>query len=230
MIYKKPHQRPTGEYTFLDKFLESGYFDKFQNKKYNITLIHEPFTQLGYTDLVCIRWNKEIGENWKADRNKLVKNDIKILHHLYNCRIFKTVEEIVGDLGFSIQQVNKTLSRLSKAEIITINKLGKVKIKPISEIFFINEIIAVEAKLRDWKRALEQSQNNVLYASKSFSLFPEKTINKNLIKNYKMTDVGVLSFDSTYHELIKPKKNKIPTAITSWYFNEYIGRSCWGTC
>ena len=69
-----------------------------------------------------------------------------------------------------------------------------------------------------------------LFSSKSFSLFPEKTINNNLIDKYEQTDVGVLSFDSKYRELIKPEKIKIPTAITSWYFNEYIGRSYWGSC
>ena len=230
MIYKKTYQRRTDEYAFLEKFLESGYFDRFKNDKYNVTLIQEPFTQLGYPDLVCIKWKKDILNKWKADRNNLTKNDIKILHHLYNCRIFKTIKEIVGDLCFSIKQVKETLSRLSKAETIITNKVGKVKIKPLDEIFFITEIIAIEAKLKDWKRALEQSQNNVLFSSKSFSLFPEKTINNNLIDKYQQTDVGVLSFESKYRELVKPTKNKIPTAITSWHFNEYIGRNCWGTC
>ncbi len=230
MIYKKTHQRRTEEYDFIVNFLESGYFDRFKNDKYNVSLIHEPFTQLGYTDLVCIKWKKDILDKWKAERNNLVKNDIKILHHLYNCRVFKTTEEIVGELGFSIKQVKETLSRLSKAETIITNKAGKVKIKPLNEIFFLKEIIAIEAKLKDWKRALEQSQNNVLFSSKSFSLFPEKTINSKLIDNYKQTDVGVLSFDSKYRELIKPKNIKIPTAITSWYLNEYIGRNCWSSC
>lgn len=225
MLYKKPRQRITEEFNFLDKFLNSGYFDKFNGSKYNLTIIQEPFTQVGYADLVCIRWNKSIRKSWVPGRNKLIKNDIKILHHLFNCRFHKSIDEIVKELGFSDREVNETLFRLLDANLITENKIRKVKIRPLKDIFFIHEIIAIEAKLKDWKRALEQSLNNVSFASKSFSLFPDKTISHRLLKNYKENDVGVLSFGTTCREVVKPRKHKIPTAITSWYFNEYIGRN-----
>ncbi len=225
MLYKKPKQKITEEYKFLDKFLNSGYFDKFKSSKYKFTLIQEPFTEVGYADLVCIKWNRSITDMWVESRNKLVKDDIKILHHLYNCRIFKGIDEIVSELGFSDRDVNDTLIRLLDANLITANKINKVKIKPLKDIFFIHEIIAIEAKLKDWKRALEQSLNNVSFASKSFTLFPNKTINQQLLENYQKTDVGVLSFGTTYSELVQPKKRKIPTTIASWYFNEYIGRN-----
>lgn len=221
MLHKKPRQRITDEY----KFLDSGYFNKFNSNKYEFTLIQEPFTEVGYTDLVCIKWNRSIKDKWVESRNKLIKDDIKILHHLHNCRIYKSIEEIVSELGFLEKEVNDTLLRLLDANLITENKTSKVKIKPLQDIFFINEIIAIEVKLKNWKRALEQSINNVSFASKSFTLFPNKTINKHLLENYQKTDVGVLSFDTTYNEVVKPKKHKIPAAITSWYFNEYIGRN-----
>ena len=230
MLYKKPNQRMTEELKFLDKFLESGYFDNLENDKFNLTFIQEPFTQVGYADLVCIRWDNEIKDKWVTSRNELVPNDIKILHHLYNCRIYKEVDDIVRELGFSYKKVNETLLRLSDADLLISNKTRKVKIRPIKEIFFVNEIIAIEAKLKNWKIALNQSVNNVSFASKSFSLFPDKAINYNLLENYKKTDVGVLSFNKKCREVVKPKKQKIPTAITSWYFNEYIGRNCCPTC
>lgn len=230
MLYKKSKQRVTKEFVFLDKFLNSGYFDKFNDSKYNLTIIQEPFTQVGYADIVCIRWSKSIKKNWVASRNKLIKNDIKILHHLFNCRFYKSIDEIVKELGFSDREVNDTLFRLSDAKLITENKFRKVKIRPLKDIFFVYEIIAIEAKLKNWKQALEQSLNNVSFASKSFALFPDTTINHRLLENYKENDVGVLSFGTTYHEVVKPKKHKIPTTITSWYFNEYIGRNYCPIC
>jgi len=230
MLYKKPKQRVTNELVFLDKFLKSGYFDRFNDNKYNLTIIQEPFTQVGYADIVCIRWNKTIKDNWDASRNKLIKNDIKILHHLFNCRFYKSINEIVNELGFSHREVNNTILRLSDAKLIIENKFGKVKIRPLKDIFFVHEIIAIEAKLKNWKQALDQTLNNVYFASKSFALFPDTTINRRLLKNYKENDVGVLSFGTTYKEVVKPKKHKIPTAITAWYFNEYIGRKYCPVC
>ena len=83
MLYTKPKQRVTEEFKLLDKFLSSGYFDKFNSSKHNLTLIQEPFTQVGYADLVCISWHKSVEDKWETSRNNLIKNDIKILHHLY---------------------------------------------------------------------------------------------------------------------------------------------------
>ena len=229
MLYKRPKQRITDEFKFLNKFLDSGYFDKFNNN--NFTLIQEPFTEVGFADLVCVSWRKPLNDFWTENRNKLTKDDIKILHHLYNCSLFKSSEEIVRELGFSEREVEKILFRLYDANLIVenVNK-NRVKIKPLRDIFFIREIIAIEAKLKDWKGALRQSLNNISFASKSFSLLPETTINKHLLDYYKRTDVGLLSFNSTCREVVKPKRSKIPTNITSWYFNEYVGRSMYSSC
>ncbi len=226
MLYKKPRQQVTGEYKFLNKFLESGYFDKYNDRGSNFTLIHEPFTELGYADLVCVRWKRPVGCDWKDYRNRLIKDDIRILHHLYNCQIFKSAREIVGELGFSEKEVDGSLLRLHEAGLITENvRKDKVKIKSIKKIFFICEIIAIEAKLQDWKGALQQSLNNILFASKAFALLPDKIISKKMLEHYQGSNVGVLSFNTTFREVVQPKTNKIPTNITSWYFNEYIGRS-----
>jgi len=231
MLHKRTKQRNTEEYRFLHRFLDSGYFNKYNRGNYNITLIQEPFTLVGYADLVCVRWRKPSSTDWKERRNNLKKTDIQILHHLYNCKIFKNSEEIVMELGFSMCEVNNVLQNLYDSGLIIENKKkNKVKIGKINDIFFIKEIIAIEAKLKDWKGALRQSFNNISFASQSISLLPEKTISNNLIKNYRKTGIGVLSFGDTYSEIIKPKKMKIPTNIISWYFNEFIWRTCCLTC
>jgi len=224
MVYNKTTQIKTKELKLIDAFLGSGFFQKLADKDYDYSIIQEPYTGFGYADIVCLRWNKSIQEKWNLNRNNLDQNDIKILHHLYNCRVYKTVDELIIELGFSIKQINKTILKLLDSKLVKENKKNKIRTKPLEKIFFIKEIIAVEAKLKDWKGAYNQSLNNVNFSSKSFTLFPEKTINKNLLSTYRNSDVGVLSFNKTCRELVKPKRNKIPGSLTSWFFNEYIGR------
>ncbi len=210
----------------LDRFIESGFFEKLNTKRYNYTLIHEPYTGFGYADLVCLRWNKSIYEKWNSRREGLQEEDIKILHYLYNSQRAKTLIQIERDLGYKSKKLYKIIDRLISAELITENNKNRFKVRPLNDIFFIYEIIAVEAKIRDWKKALEQSFNNVFFASKSFSLFPEETINQNLLNAYGKTDVGVLAVGKNYRQVLKPSKMRIPASLTAWRFNEMLGRGC----
>lgn len=225
MLYIKKKQIQNGEYEFLKEFLTSGFIDKInRNPKYELSIIHEPYTGFGYADLVCVIWDKKIKEFWNEERKKLDKNDIKVLHHMYNMKTFHKVDVLVSQLGYNHREITNSLKRLLTADLIKVNNTSKVKIKPINEIFYIKDIISIEAKLHNWKKALEQSVNNTYFSSKSYTLFPEKTLNSNLLKNYENTNVGIISFDKKYKIIKKPNRQVIPSTLNSWFFNEYIGR------
>lgn len=230
MLYIKPKQMQCGELEFLKKFLSSGFFEKMnQDPSFEISLIQEPFTGFGYADLVCVIWDKDVGESWNENRNSLELRDIKILHHLFNCKIYQNISSIVKDLGFDERHVCLSVEKLLSSELVKVNQASRVKIKPISEIFFVKEIISIEAKLHDWKRALEQALNNTYFSSKSYTLFPDEIVTENLVNTYSQTDVGIISFGSECKVLKKPKRNSIPSTLSSWFFNEYIGRKIWET-
>lgn len=230
MIYKKPRNIENKELSFLKEFLASSFFvDINKNHKYNASIIQEPYTGFGYADLVCIIWDQSIRNKWSDKRNELDITDIKILHHLYNVKIFKEKSEIMKELGFSLRKANKSVGKLLEAELVTMNKQNKIKIKLIKEIFFIKEIISIEAKLHNWKRALEQSVNNTYFSSQSYTLFPDKIITKRLLEEYINTDVGIISFEKSYRVIKKPKRRTIPSSMSSWFFNEHIGRELWAT-
>ena len=230
MIYKKPKNIENKELSFLKEFLTSSFFaDINKNHKYKVSIIQEPYTGFGYADLVCIIWDQSIRNKWSDKRNELDITDIKILHHLYNVKIFKEKSEITRELGFSLRKANKSVGKLLEAELVTMNKQNKIKIKLIKEIFFIKEIISIEAKLHNWKRALEQSVNNTYFSSQSYTLFPDKIITKRLLEEYINTDVGIISFEKSYRVIKKPKRRTIPSSMSSWFFNEHIGRELWAT-
>lgn len=226
MIYIKPRQTPCSELDFLNKFISSDFFDKInKNTNQEITLLQEPFSGFGYPDLVCVIWDKSVFSGWKQERQVLETDDIKILHHLYNTKIYKDTTDIKKELGFSLRAATASFERLINASLLKENKLNAVKIKPINEIFFVKDIITIEAKLLNWRKALEQSINNTYFSSKSFTLFPKNIISNRILEEYKTTNVGIISFDKKYQILKKPKKQNIPSTLNSWFFNEYIGRT-----
>jgi len=230
MIYKKPRNIENKELSFLKEFLASSFFtDINENHEYEVSIIQEPYTGFGYADLVCIIWDQSIRNKWSDKRNQLNTTDIKILHHLYNVKLFKEKSEITKELGFNLRKVNKSIGKLLEAELVTMNKQNKIKIKLTKEIFFIKEIISIEAKLHNWKRALEQSVNNTYFSSQSYTLFPDKIITKRLLEEYINTDVGIISFEKSYRVIKKPKRRTIPSSMSSWFFNEHIGRELWAT-
>jgi hypothetical protein len=146
---------------------------------------------------------------------------------LYNNKIYKPIDKISKELNFSLRDTKKSIEKLNEADLIVVNNKNKVKIKQINKIFFVEEIISIEAKLKNWRKALEQSVNNTLFSSQSYILFPRKHITENLIHTYNNTNIGIISFDRSYSVVKKAKKQKIPVSLTSWLFNEYIGRYLW---
>lgn len=226
MIYTRKLRKNNKEYIFLEKFLGSNFFESLAcGEKY--FLLQEPYTGLGFPDLVCIIWDGNIEGKWTEKRNNLILNDIKILHHLHNTKIYKSIDKISRELNFSLKDTQKSIEKLNNAELIIINDKNKVKIKKINKIFFVKEIISIEAKLRNWRKALEQSFNNTLFSSQSYILFPQKKITENLIHTCNNTNIGIISFGRSYSVVKKAKNQRIPASLTSWLFNEYIGRYLW---
>ena len=226
MLYIKANQQKTQEYQFLCDFLKANFFSRYINKwDLECTLLQEPFTGLGYTDLVAIIWSKDIFGKWHPDRNKLIVDDIKILHHLYLSKKYKTVLDIKRELGFSEKDISGSILRLNNAGLIKFSKSNKFKALEKNEIFHIKEIISIEAKLKNWRRALEQAFVNSYYASESYILFPEETITDQMLNIYNKTDIGIITFNEEINVIKKAKKNTIPANLNSWLFNEYIGRS-----
>ncbi len=226
MIYTRQFRFNTEEAHFLEEFLRSDFFEYLScGKQY--FLLQEPYTGLGFPDVVCIIWNDNILEKWSEKRNLLKTNDIKVLHYLYNIKKYRSINDISRDLNFSLKTTENITANLLEAQLVKMNGKQKIKIRKLQEIFFVEEIISIEAKLRNWKKALQQSFNNTLFASQSYILFPEHRITDNLISSYYQTSIGVISYNRSFSIIKKAKKQKIPTSLTSWFFNEHIGRVLW---
>lgn len=227
MVYIKPKQQKTRELEFLHTFKDSGFFDKYINdKKKNFIFIEEPYTGYGYPDLVFLKWNDNIGKSWSEERNKLTLYDIKVVQHLYNSATGKSINEISKELGFSDRQLHNIFARLFAAKIVKSDK-ESWKLRNLKDLFFIENIVTIEAKLKNWKSALAQAANSEYFSSEVFALYPDYIITENLINSHLSTSVGIISYSQKYRVIKPAKQKKIPITINGWLFNELIGRSLW---
>lgn len=227
MVYVKPKQQKTRELSFLHTFKESGFFNKYtSNKEDNFIFVEEPYTGFGYPDLVLLTWNKNIKNLWTKERNKLTHDDIKVMQHLYNSEIAKTIQEISTDLGFSFRQLHNIFDRLYEAKIVTFNK-DAWQLRNIEDVFFIENIVTIEAKLKNWKSALIQASNSEHFSSEVFTLYPDSIINETLINSHLNSSVGIISFNHDYKVIKTANEKRIPITINGWLFNEFIGRTLW---
>lgn len=226
MLQRRTKQVDTKEHRFLKSFLETDFFDRFsRGERTCLEVIEEPYTGFGYADAVGVIYDQSITDAWTDARSALKDDDIKILHHLYLSKKGRFPEQLVFELGFPPKRLGKSIDRLCRAEMLTLLKDGRIKNKPTKKIFFLKEIVAVEAKLRDWKGALTQSQNNLSFCSRSYSLMPSSTVKPAVKHHYTGTGVGIVAHGPQSKIEVPSVRRTIPSTLGSWYFNEYIGRT-----
>lgn len=74
------------------------------------------------------------------------------------------------------------------------------------------EIITIEFKLHDWKRALRQACDHARGADRSYICVPEKTVPDTMISALQESGIGLLFYkensDDCFREVIAAKPNK----------------------
>lgn len=195
-----------------------------KNNRCNLLVLKEPCISTNYPDLVLILFNRSKLDYWNEKRLSLKKNDIKLLHHLYLSNKKRSIDDLVFELGFNEKDINKILRRLHNAEMIL--EVGDCFIiKNIDQLFFISDIISIEAKIKNWKDAFRQAELNYLFSSESYVLLPEKILNDKVIShNTSLNQVGIIGINDYKNYIVKKsQKNKIPASYYSWVLNEKIG-------
>lgn len=213
------------EYDFVDNFLVI-YKNKLSSENNSYTIYFEPFIGSGFPDIVVVLWDENKMKNWHPERNKLNSTDLKILHHMISNKNKYTSTDLIAKLGYSEKQVVKSINKLSNARLIKNYKNKTFKVCSLNDAFFVKSIIAIEAKIKNWKTAFIQAETNLWFASESYVLLPDRIINDNIINRATCSPVGLLSLnDNDYNVISKSEKRKMPVSYCSWIFNENIGRN-----
>lgn len=209
------------ELDLVEEFIEE--IPKLFRTKKKLALFVEPLIEGSYPDIVITEFNPSIVENWKETRNQLSVTDLKVFETI---RAYKgmNASELFQKTNHDYKTLMHCIEKLYDAGLIE-RKMSKWKSLPLQEIYSVNRIISVEAKMKEWKTLLNQADANRWFSSESYALSSVKTPRETTINKFK--DYGVGLFSLSNQKLIKlneAEKQSLPKSYMSWMFNEWIGR------
>lgn len=197
------------EKTFVSQLEKSFKSDGFLTKK-------EVGVGYGIADLVLIRKDKFNVKNCRLRRgygqlNRLLKEDyFKIFKYLPD----EKSKYAPVDLDYLIEKTHLSKSFLKYNILKTLEKKGYIKKENGNFYFKVNgwmpiaeEIIAIEAKMRDWKRGFIQVNRYKTFADRVYLAVPTEIANRVNRKLLKTHNVGLIVFDSRRDE----KKISLPS-------------------
>ena len=186
-----------------------------------VLLLREPDLPTGVPDLLAIE-PRALRSTIPARRNLR-------LQHLQMLQLLaesgpKTIAEVEHLLNYPPKKSLLILGELEAAGLI-IRERERFISRRVSKVFFVKRIVAIEAKMRAWRDALEQAVANMWFASHSYILIPALRCLETVRKEAKKFGVGVLVFDGEKTRIaLRSRKQQIPASYGSWLINEWAVR------
>lgn len=210
------------ESDLVESFLDN-YKSLFNDNGYELSILIEPFMEIGYPDIVAVSWDKHIFKKFNEKRLDINKLDIKVLNHL-SLNNSKTPADLNRELGFDNRTIKSSLSRLEEAALVW-EKGSIFEARPLGDIFAPKKVIAIEAKVSNWKHAFQQAQLNHWFSSESYVLFPGLEAREELLEYSQNCRVGLfMGLEGNFNKLMSFSENEIPSSYGSWYLNELLYR------
>jgi hypothetical protein len=89
----------------------------------------------------------------------------------------------------------------------------------------LTKLIAVEDKLNDISKVIEQAHLNTWFASHSYALTNSTRPQGETIKTFSRYCIGLFCEDKRFKRVVEAKQYTLPSSYLSFQFNEWIGKS-----
>jgi hypothetical protein len=200
--------RPGPESTMVCEALYGGLPFKWADDG---VFLREPELPSGAPDVLLLRFSGNSQERYL----NLSELELKMLHFLTRYPV-AGINEIATLLCWQVKVVKKILDLLSGAGLV-VETDGFVKTTSEAKSFLAKDIIAIEAKVGGWRRAILQAHRNQWFASQSYVLLSTKTISEEAKECAARCGVGILKFDGCGTKIVvRSKKDKLPGSYASW--------------
>jgi len=212
------------EFSLVEQFIDF-YCHKFirNNKKTHLAVVIEPRIESGFPDVVFASYLPSIIENWSDKREELDIYDIKLLSYLCNATDVQGAK-LVNKLGFSEKQLITSLEKLMDAKLVSYRKQSW-RIRELRDVFSLTKLIAVEAKISDINRVVEQSHLNTWFASHSYALTSSIRPQNETVRTFSKYGIGLYCKGSHFRKVVEAKQYNLPSSYLSFQFNEWIGKT-----
>lgn len=215
---------PGNELDLVNNFIDY-YCNSFlrNNKRSKLAVFVEPRVESGFPDVVFATYLPSILNNWSDKREKLDTYDLKLLSYLCYAQNASGAK-IITKLGFPERQTLISLEKLMDARLISY-RAGSWKAHELRDVFSITKLIAIEAKLGDISKVIEQSFHNTWFASHSYALTNASSPHSETMRTFSKHGVGLYCKGTHFKKFVEAKQYTLPSSYLSYQFNEWIGRS-----
>jgi len=212
------------EYALVEQFIEY-YCQMFtrNNKKIQLAVFIEPRIESGFPDVVFASYRPSIINNWSDEREALDIYDLKLLSHL--CTTKNALgAKLISKLGFSEKQTLTSLEKLMNAKLVLYRERSW-RVHDMRDVFSLTKLIAVEAKLNDISKVIEQTHLNTWFASHSYALTNSTKPQNETVRTFSKYGIGLYCKGPQFRKVVEAKQYILPSGYLSFQFNEWIGKA-----
>lgn len=179
----------------------------------------------GVTDIIQVRLRR----NWRANvaLGKILPRWAYALRQIPYRRSFST-ESFVELSGTTRKTALTILRRFAELKYCVRARRKGEWMKWKQPIPLVNEIVAIEAKLRDWKRALAQADRHLDYAHRSWVLLDASRATRAIenLDKFKRLNVGLITQLPGQRPKVwfTPEKRTPRSGLRYWQANSELGR------
>ena len=222
-LYTRP-ATAGAEYSLVEQFIDY-YCHIFtrNNKKTQLAVFVEPRIESGFPDVVFASYLPSITDNWSDKREMLDVYDLKLLSYLCGANDALGAK-LITKLGFSEKQTITSLEKLMDAKLVSYRDRSW-RIRELRDVFSLTKLIAVEAKLNDISKVVEQSHLNTWFASHSYALTNSTHPQNETVRTFSKYGIGLYCKGSQFRKIVEAKPYSLPSSYLSFQFNEWIGKT-----
>jgi hypothetical protein len=207
------------ESRFLKRAFDSGLV---QDDAHPRLILKELILPTGIPDAVVF-YHSDIQLDRVPPRRSFSTIHLQIVAHLYDVGS-ATADELVVSLAIPRVCVETILRDLRDANLLTMRQ-GTAYRRSLNKVFAAHRIVAIEAKLQDWRKGLMQAAANFWFASHSYLLVPPLRCLDQILTEARKLGVGVLVFDeNNTRSAARPKQIRLPASYGSWLIHEWAMR------
>ena len=212
ILFRKGRSGP--EQNLVGWFLEMNAVKVRKGER--LTIFREPRLPSGFPDLVIVVWNESVATDWRSERRGITADDLRLMQFLVTSGP-SHLSHLTSLLG---PKVERSLDRLERSHMVVLRK-HQWRARALSRTFAVRRIIAIEAKVAEWRAALDQAFINTWFTPESYVLVPAIPKGTGLLETAVCHGIGVLSKERlglVEHRVTQPR------SYASWLFNEWTWR------
>lgn len=164
----------------------------------------------GLPDVISVRYRPQI-----SNLLAVTTVDRQIISYLRGRSA--TLETIADNLRYTITTAEESLSKLQELGIVeTFGTLFEVT---DAYCDILPEVITVEAKVKDWRGALQQAIRNSIFAHRSFIALPSSIVSRlHCPAGFERHGIGILEVDEGENVRVSRDARRNTPAVWDYYF------------